>query len=270
MSVLYGNNHRFKRPPPWQWGQWGSLTLQMLLAVLLAAGALFLFTTFLPDTARVAQRVLYVTFHEGSHALAALLEGGQVSELVIRPDGSGEALVISHDRALTAASGPVGPAWLAAMVILLGFIRAGNSALLLAIGITLYLIAHFYGEDIRVFWALIGWAALTGLVGFAPTGPLIKSATVLVFGFALALGVLDALPYLSIEEVETTAASLAQAMPAEAGVVSEISPSDVRIVATAMGAEEIIEARRFLIGLMIFGAMLSTFALTNFILRHRL
>lgn len=270
MSELYGNNYRFKRPNPWQWGAWGPLTLQMLLAAFLAAGGLFLFTTFLPDTARVAQQVLYTTVHEGSHILAALLEGGQISDLIIRSDGSGEVSVTSHDRAFTAAAGPVVPAWLASMVILLGLIRLGNSALLLVIGITLYLTAYFYGDDVRVFWALAGWAALTGLVGFAPTGPLIKSTTMLVFGFTLAFAVFDALPYLSVEEVETATTSLAQKTSVEDGAVSETSPSDIRIVATAMGAEDIVEARRFLITLMILGAALSVIALINFIRRNHL
>ena len=76
------------------------------------------------------------------------------------------------------------------------------------------------------------------------------------------------LPYLSIENVDRIVPALAMGeMMAEAS--TETNPSDVRIIATALHLDGIVEVRQVLIILMLAGALLSILAITNFILRHR-
>ena len=256
------------RPPPWKWGWRTPLELQMLFAAGIAFAVLYLFNLLLPDTAAFARRILYVTLHEGGHAIAGIIQGVDVQSVAIRPDGSGEAAIATGDLAFSAAAGPIVPAWVAAILTAIGFTRASNSAVLLAMGIGLYLIAYMIADDPRVFWALAGFAALACVVGFAPAGPQIKSATMLVFAGMITLGVLDALPYLSIENVDRIVPALAMGeMMAEAS--TETNPSDVRIIATALHLDGIVEVRQVLIVLMLAGALLSILAITNFILRHR-
>ncbi|ETD83420.1 M50 family metallopeptidase [Rhodobacter capsulatus] len=266
-------DHRSKHPPPpWMWGRRSPVLWQMTLALVLAVAVIFAAKTLLPASFAFAQRILYVTAHEGSHALASLLQGGDVSGFVIRPDGSGEVTATNHDAVFSALAGPVGPAWLAAVALMLGLVRVENTTLLLSTGTVLYVVAHCFGTDTRVFWALLSWAAVTGLIGFAPIGPLVKSVTVLIFGLTLGLAVLDALPYLWVEEVKTEATPLAQTLPTgdSEAETATTTPSDVRLVADVMGARDITEARRILITLMAAGAALSTIGVTNFVLRHRL
>ncbi|MBC8142172.1 MAG: M50 family metallopeptidase [Armatimonadetes bacterium] len=86
----------------------------LIIAALITVGLYFVpYLSFLTYPIR-----LLVTFiHEGSHALAAILTGGHVASLVIRPDGSGVTWSSGGIGIVTSSAGYLGATLFGALLI---------------------------------------------------------------------------------------------------------------------------------------------------------
>ena len=93
----------------------GARSLQHLIIAALITAALY----FVPYLSFLTYPIrLLVTFiHEGSHALAALVTGGHVASLIIRPDGSGVTWSAGGVAPFVASAGYLGATLFGALLI---------------------------------------------------------------------------------------------------------------------------------------------------------
>ncbi|MBC8136977.1 MAG: M50 family metallopeptidase [Fibrella sp.] len=111
----------------------GVRSLQHLIIAALITAGLY----FVPYLGWVTYPIrLFVTFiHEGAHALAAVITGGHVQSLVIRPDGSGVTWSAGGFGILVSSAGYLGATLFGALLV--AALRRGIAAksLLLATGV---------------------------------------------------------------------------------------------------------------------------------------
>ena len=272
-----------KRPsrlPPDRWVRGVPAPLQMLLALALAAAAVYLAEVFWTDIATPARSLLYTVIHENGHAIPEVLsQDGEVLEMFFNMDGSGYVLSTGgSDTMLRVGLGLMLPVLVAALLMVLGLLRFGLAITLGLIFIVLFWQAVFFGRehDMRVFWTICYWALPALIVAFCPW-PLLRSTAVLIYAVALTLGVIDALPYLHVEYVDRPAPFTAGMEPTPQAAPSSIQspertykiPSDIRELADYWGAEEIAQPRHYIHALMIACALLAAAAIISFNLRYR-
>lgn len=278
MTYLIEPN-RPRRLPLDRWVRGIPAPLQMLLALGLAAGALYLAEVFWTDIATTARCLLHVVTHESGHALPeALTKEGEIIEMVFNMDCSGHVHSTGgSDTTLRVGLGLMLPVILASILMVLGLLRLGLAATLGLVFIVLFWLAVFYGRehDMRVFWTICYWAVPALVVSFFPW-PLLRSAMVLIYALALSWGAIEALPYLHVEYVDAPTAHLAeetapQAAPAASNASEQVNqiPSDIRKLADVWDAEDITEARNYIHALMIACFIMAAAAITSFILRYR-
>ncbi|MGJ8597155.1 hypothetical protein [Sulfitobacter sp.] len=268
------------RLPLHLWWRGVAIPLQMVLALGLAIATLYVSETFWPNTAQGARAMYYVVLHENGHALPEVLTpGGEVKKMVFNLDGSGHVLSKgASDTTFRIGLGLMLPVILAALLITFGLLRWCNAALLGIIFFMLFWQAVFFGRDLdmRVFWAITYWAVPAMILSFCPW-PLVRSASVLFYGVALAWGCVDALPYLHAEYVILHETGLSPAPLAPQGVLGGLGqtpppdqvPSDIRQLADYWNAEDIAEPRSVVLALMLTCILISCAAVLIFILRHR-
>lgn len=105
-------------------------------------------------------KILVVFFHESSHALATLLTGGSVKELVINADQGGHVISQGGNTFIIYSAGYLG-SLLWGMVIYLASVKTRyDSYIMMALGITVMLITVLFGRS--VFSWLFG--LITGAV----------------------------------------------------------------------------------------------------------
>ena len=269
---------RHRRLPPDRWVRGVPAPLQMLLALGLAAGALYLAEVFWTDISTTARCLLHVVAHESGHALPeALTKEGEVIDMVFNLDCSGHVRSVGgSDTTLRVGLGLLLPVILAAILLVLGLLRLGLVATLGIVFVVLFWLAVFYGRehDMRVFWTICYWAVPALVVSFFPW-PLLRSTMVLIYALALGWGAIDALPYLHVEYVDTPTAHavVEETAPQAAASVApeqvDQIPSDIRKLADHWGAEDITEARQYIHALMIACIAVAAAAITSFILRYR-
>ncbi len=271
---------RPSRLPPDRWVRGIPVALQMLLALGLAAGALYLAEIYWTDIAGTARSLLYTVVHESGHALPeALSKDGEVTEMVFNLDGSGHVRSTGgSDTTLRVGLGLLLPVIVASFLMALGLMRLGLAGALGFIFIALFWLAVFFGRehDMRVFWTICYWAVPALIVAFMPW-PLLRSTVVLVYALALAWGAIEALPYLHVEYVDAPMALVAgdeassQASSTLTGeaLEEEQVPSDIRQLADYWNAEDIAEARHYVQAVMIACAAMAAAWVVSFILRHR-
>lgn len=270
---------RTSRLPPDRWVRWIPAPLQMLLALGLAVGALYLAEIYWTDIAGTARSLLYTVVHESGHALPeALTKDGEVTEMVFNLDGSGYVRSTGgSDTTLRVGLGLLLPVIVASLLMSLGLMRLGLASALGFIFIALFWLAVFFGRehDMRVFWTICYWAVPALIVACLPW-PLLRSTTVLVYALALSWGAIEALPYLHVEYVDSPMALSAvnetssQAPSTLTGqtVEEEQIPSDIRQLADYWNAADIAEARHYVLALMIACATMAVAWVLSFILRH--
>lgn len=268
------------RLPPDRWVRGVPVTLQMLLALALAAGALYIAEVFWTDIAATARNLLYTVAHESGHALPeALSPDGEVIEMVFNLNGSGYVRAKGGaDQTFAVGLGLLLPVILASLLMVLGLLRLGLATTLGAIFIALFWLAVFFGRehDMRVFWTICYWSFPALIVALFPW-PLLRSSVVLIYALALGWAAIDALPYLEKEFADEPMAQTAdyepapQAMPPSPGGPERTpqTPSDIKLLADYWGAEDIAEARRYVQALMIACAAVGAASVISFILRHR-
>jgi len=109
-------------------------------------------------------KLLSVMGHETGHAIAAKLAGGEVNQVTVRPNQSGECLSSIPDgfmaRVLVYSGGYVGSAIISVVLLLLTFrFNARRVMLGIAAGWLVFM-ALFYGRDLFTLGFCIGMAAL--------------------------------------------------------------------------------------------------------------
>jgi hypothetical protein len=113
---------------------------------------------------------LFVTMvHELSHALAAVLTGGEVQGIVIRLDGSGVTLLRGGSLLIVASAGYVGSSLFGALLLILARVRARRRLLLQALAVGLVLATLFFFRDpVGIVGALLFAGAFWALAARGP------------------------------------------------------------------------------------------------------
>lgn len=109
-------------------------------------------------------KLLSVMGHETGHALAAKLVGGEVNQVTVRPNQSGECLSSIPDgffaRVLVYSGGYVGSAIISVVLLLLTFRFNARRAMLAVAAVWLVFMALFYGRDLFTLGFCLGMAVL--------------------------------------------------------------------------------------------------------------
>lgn len=272
--------NRPSRLPPDRWDRGIPAPLQMLLALGLAAGALYLAEIYWTDIAGTARSLLYTVVHESGHALPeALSKEGEVAEMVFNLDGSGHVRSVGgSDTTFRVGLGLLLPVIVASLLMAIGLMRLGLASALGAIFLVLFWLAVFFGRehDMRVFWTICYWAIPALIVACLPWA-LLRSTVVLIYALALSWASVEALPYLHVEYVDPPTAltvgeqAASQAPPALTGetLEEEQIPSDIRKLADHWDAEDITQARHYVQALMLACAAIAAAWVLSFIRRHR-
>ncbi len=107
---------------------------------------------------------LFVTFiHEGCHALVALLTGGQVTQIIINPDGSGLTWTRGGVEALVVMAGYVGATAYGAGLLALGRQSGAARIALMVSALIVGLLCLIFVRDLFGFVWGIGIAAGLGI-----------------------------------------------------------------------------------------------------------
>jgi len=122
-------------------------------------------SVFLWDTPVLTPfKLLAVMGHETGHALAAKLVGGDVNQVTVRLNQSGECLSSIPDgffaRVLVYSGGYVGSAIIAVLLLVLTFRFNARRAMLGAAAVWLTVMAVFYGRDLFTLGFCLGMAVL--------------------------------------------------------------------------------------------------------------
>jgi hypothetical protein len=109
-------------------------------------------------------KLLAVMGHETGHALAAKLVGGEVNQVTVRPNQSGECLSSIpagfFARVLVYSGGYVGSAIIAVLLLVLTFRFNARRFMLGSAAVWLVVMALFYGRDLFTLGFCLGMAAL--------------------------------------------------------------------------------------------------------------
>lgn len=109
-------------------------------------------------------KLLAVMGHETGHALATKLVGGDVNQVTVRLNQSGECLSSIPDgffaRVLVYSGGYVGSAIIAVLLLVLTFRFNARRAMLGAAAVWLTVMAVFYGRDLFTLGFCLGMAVL--------------------------------------------------------------------------------------------------------------
>ena len=257
-----------RRLSPTKWNRW-PVQLQILASTAVAISIIAAIITIMPDTAYTEKKMLSLVAHEGGHILGVLVQSGEVHNLTLRPDGSGEVHVVSKDQALSAAMGPLMPPLLAAVFFTLGALRLGTSFWLLALSLPLFWIGYAHADEPSIKWALWAWAGFAFVFAVSGLPHTFRSAALMVIAITLALGTYDALPYLWVEHVPAHSAASLTPAPLSDPDPSATRLSDVRIIADALAPNNITEVRHGLITLMITFGLLAAAVIARFIYINR-
>ncbi len=139
-------------------GRSGSARLWMAAAVSLAVSL-----TPAVDIALYPFRLFTTWVHEGGHAVATVLVGGQVSSIVIRPDGSGLTHSLVPDnrilQGVVASAGYCGAALVGCLLVAATRVNRRATTLLAGVGACMFLtlllwVRNPFGAAVVLAWAV--------------------------------------------------------------------------------------------------------------------
>lgn len=138
---------------------------ELHLGRLAALIGIVIVSLFLWDTpVLMPLKLLSVMGHETGHAIASKLAGGDVNQVTVRPDQSGECLSSIPDgfiaRVLVYSGGYVGSAVIAVILLVLTFRFRARRLMLVAAAVWLAFMAIFYGRDLFTLGFCLGMAVL--------------------------------------------------------------------------------------------------------------
>ncbi|MBL4828563.1 MAG: M50 family metallopeptidase [Aliivibrio sp.] len=129
--------------------------LWYLLALLLTIFLLWDVAIFYP------LKILVVFFHESSHALATLLTGGEVKEMVIQPQAGGHVISAGGNRAITLTAGYLGSLAWGVCIYLLAITSQRDRGIMMGLGVVLMAITLIYiSNSFALLFGLITGAAM--------------------------------------------------------------------------------------------------------------
>lgn len=134
---------RMSRPPP---ALWWLLAFSAATVVLWHSPVLF------------PLRAFVVLIHEAGHALATLATGGEVEELVVRPNESGHVLSRGGWSLVIYSAGYVGTALLGSMLLALTRRPAAHRIAVAVLGVVLVVITVLYVPFANAFGFALGLA----------------------------------------------------------------------------------------------------------------
>lgn len=114
-------------------------------------------------------RLLTTMIHEGGHALATVVSGGQVLAVTLEPDGSGLTRSLGGWRPLILSSGYLTTIAVGCGLLLASRSQRRSTLLLLVLGVAMAMMTVLFARNLLavamgVFWGLV-------LVGWALRGP---------------------------------------------------------------------------------------------------
>lgn len=132
-------------------------------------------------------RLVVTAFHETGHAAAALLVGGSVHRLTVRPDSSGECLSAVPEgffaKVLVYSGGYLGSAIAAGLLLVLTFRFGLRRPVLVAASVWLGLVGVFWAGDLFTLTFCIGTAAALGVMAKYLPGGAIEWLNLFLGGF---------------------------------------------------------------------------------------
>jgi len=248
------------RLSPLKWNTWPIL-LQVLASIGLAVAMIGIFIVVAPDTAQTLMIQLQLAGHEGGHALATVVQLGQVHEITLRADGSGMVASTSSDPVFTAGGGLLLPTLMAALLIISAVTRTGTDFMCLLVAIPLFWLGFEAGPEPVVRWSLWGWATFAALTALPGIPHVLKSAGAFAIGAVLVVGIIETIDYLNEEYVT---------VPSEQSLagVAEM-PSDIRIIADAFNTASIADARAIILLAMFTVGFVTACIIARFLIIYR-
>lgn len=136
------------------------VTVSAFIAAVVIVALILALRTELDPVLRVVN-LLGTLIHEGGHSVAAILTGGQLSGMVVRPDGSGYAMLSGGNMSLALPAGYLSSTLLMALVFLINNKSRWGEVVPLIMGVVYVAITIIYGDN------LAGGAVTTvvGLIG---------------------------------------------------------------------------------------------------------
>lgn len=139
----------------------------------------------------VAPLNLFVTFlHETGHALAALLTGGEVSAIVIEPNGTGYTMTRGGSALVKIAGGYLGATFFGALFLRLNSIRSVRRHVLEGLAVFVLALTLYFGRS----WFTIGYgvaaAGVLLFIGLA-TNDEVEFHTLTFLGVLVGMGALS-------------------------------------------------------------------------------
>ena len=116
-------------------------------------------------------QMLTVFFHEASHAIAAILTGGEVLEFGLDPRQGGHVLSRGGSPFWLATSGYIGSCIWGSLIYLCAARTEWDRWLLGSLGILIVLLAVYFGaRDFALYFSLLTGGAIVLMAKFAPKG----------------------------------------------------------------------------------------------------
>lgn len=259
MSALSVNSPaapRRRLPPVIHWSPHLNVIAQAGLAATLAGAITLLVSFILPIAAPNGATTAGTFIHESFHILADAAFNHRWDQVVLHRDEGRHATVVNSSQAATiviAMAGIIGTAWLAALLLMVGLIRVGVSAVLGFGGFIMLLMTAVLvvaqGDQLIVLYG-VGLAAV--VAGIAPVGGLTKAVCALSAGMWLTWAVFRSLPYLNITFIDD----------------DPTRPSDMMVVAQALGRTELGDVPELFMMLIIIGYMVAALLSWAWIARH--
>lgn len=112
-------------------------------------------------------KILIVFFHEGSHALATVLTGGEVMSLKLFPGQGGEVMSRGGSRFLILSAGYLGSLLIGAALLVLAARTQFDRTLSALLGISIAILTVLYARQVyAIVFGLIAGAAFVGIARF--------------------------------------------------------------------------------------------------------
>jgi len=127
-----------------------------LLGLLLVIAALWSFPVIYP------LKLLVVFFHESSHALATVLTGGQVQEMVVSALAGGHVVSLGGNRFVTLSAGYLGSLLWGVLIYVAATGTRFDRAFMALLGVTVGCITIFYVKNL--FALVFGIATAAGML----------------------------------------------------------------------------------------------------------
>lgn len=187
-----------RRPSPALWYD-APIGLQMAASLAMGFSVAAAAWLAVPEAVSQVTQFFGTGLHELGHVMGALVQGGEAHAVVVERHG-GHAQTSAADSVATAIAGPLMVPLMAMLALVAALCRWGLQVWLAAFG-SVSIILGIMTDDMVVRWTLLPWGAALCLAAILPLYEALRSASLVVVGFALVKATIDGLPYLATREV---------------------------------------------------------------------